>query len=165
MITSKSDPVFGGVYKLCAVKDSTDEDFIPKIKISENVEKITNPGKKKLWRIFSRETGYAVADLITFYDEEVKGDEPFAYVDPKKPWKKMEFKDVDVKELQVPVFRNGELVYKSPDLKEIKAFVADQLKNKVWEEEQRYENPHVHYVDLSKKLYDTKVKMLEDNQQ
>ena len=165
MITSKSDPVFGGVYKLVAVKDGKDGEYVPKIKISENVEKITNPGKKRLWRIFSKETGYGLADLITLNDEEVKGDEPFAYVDPKKPWKKMKFENVDVKELQVPIFKDGELVYNKPELKEIKAYVADQLKNKVWEEEQRYENPHIHYVDLSKKLYDTKVKMLEDNQQ
>ena len=106
-----------------------------------------------------------MADLITLNDEEVNGDESFAYVDPKKPWKKMKFENVDVKELQVPIFKDGELVYNKPELKEIKAYVADQLKDKVWEEEQRYENPHIHYVDLSKKLYDTKVKMLEENQQ
>ncbi|MBR1815942.1 MAG: nicotinate phosphoribosyltransferase [Lachnospiraceae bacterium] len=165
MITSKSDPVFGGVYKLVAVKDGKDGEYEPKIKISENVEKITNPGKKRLWRIFSRETGYGLADLITLNDEDVNGDVPFAYVDPKKPWKKMKFENVDVKELQVPIFRDGKLVYDKPELKDIKAYVAEQLKSKVWEEEQRYENPHIHYVDLSKKLYDTKVKMLEDNQQ
>ncbi len=160
MITSKSDPVFGGVYKLVAVQDKEGE-FVPKIKISENVEKITNPGRKKLWRIFSKETGYGLADLLTFYDEEVDVSKPYPYVDPGKPWKKMRFENVDVKEMQVTIFKDGELVYKKPTLEEIRAYVLDQLTNQVWEEEQRYENPHIHYVDLSKKLYEAKAGMLE----
>lgn len=159
MITSKSDPVFGGVYKLAAVQNDKDE-FVPKIKISENVEKITNPGRKKLWRIYSRETGYGLADLLTLYDEEVDVSKPYPYVDPVKPWKKMKFEDVDVKELQVPIFKNGKLVYDKPSLKEIKDYVSYQLDKQVWEEEQRYENPHTHYVDLSKKLYEVKESML-----
>lgn len=159
MITSKSDPVFGGVYKLAAVQNDKGE-FVPKIKISENVEKITNPGRKKLWRIYSRETGYGLADLLTLYDEEVDVSKPYPYVDPIKPWKKMKFENVDVKELQVPVFENGKLVYDKPALKEIKAYVSYQLDKLVWEEEQRYENPHIHYVDLSKKLYEVKESML-----
>lgn len=160
MITSKSDPVFGGVYKLVAVKNDAGE-FVPKIKISENIEKITNPGRKKLWRVFSRETGYGLADLLTMYDEEIDVSKPFPYVDPVKPWKKMQFENVDVKELQVTVFKDGELVYERPSLDEIKKYVEYQLKYQVWEEEQRYENPHIHYVDLSKKLYEIKEKMLE----
>ncbi|MCM1287045.1 MAG: nicotinate phosphoribosyltransferase [Clostridium sp.] len=159
MITSKSDPVFGGVYKLAAVKNDKGE-FVPKIKISENVEKITNPGRKKLWRIFSRETGYGLADLLTLYDEEVDVSKPYSYVDPIKPWKKMKFENVDVKELQVPIFENGKLVYDKPALKEIKDYVTYQLDKLVWEEEQRYENPHIHYVDLSKRLYEVKESML-----
>ncbi|MCM1082577.1 MAG: nicotinate phosphoribosyltransferase [Clostridium sp.] len=159
MITSKSDPVFGGVYKLAAVKNDTGE-FVPKIKISENVEKITNPGRKKLWRIFSRETGYGLADLLTLYDEEVDVSKPYPYVDPIKPWKKMKFENVDVKELQVSIFENGKLVYDKPALKEIKDYVSYQLDKLVWEEEQRYENPHIHYVDLSEKLYEVKESML-----
>lgn len=159
MITSKSDPVFGGVYKLAAVQNDKGE-FVPKIKISENVEKITNPGRKKLWRIYSRETGYGLADLLTLYDEEVDVSKPYPYVDPIKPWKKMKFENVDVKELQVPIFKNGKLVYDKPSLKEIKDYVSYQLDNQVWEEEQRYENPHTHYVDLSKKLYEVKETML-----
>lgn len=159
MITSKSDPVFGGVYKLAAVQNDKGE-FVPKIKISENVEKITNPGRKKLWRIYSRETGYGLADLLTLYDEEVDVSKPYPYVDPVKPWKKMKFEDVDVKELQVPIFKNGMLVYDKPSLKEIKDYVSYQLDKQVWEEEQRYENPHTHYVDLSKKLYEVKESML-----
>ena len=163
MITSKSDPVFGGVYKLAAVQNDAGE-FVPKIKISENVEKITNPGRRKLWRIYSRETGYALADLITMYDEEVNGDEPFAYVDPVKPWKKMKFENVDVKELQVPIFRDGKLVYDKPELDAIKAYVTEQLDHQIWEEEQRFTNPHIHYVDLSKKLYEVKEEMLSQGQ-
>lgn len=159
MITSKSDPVFGGVYKLAAVQNDKGE-FVPKIKISENVEKITNPGRKKLWRIYSRETGYGLADLLTLYDEEVDVSKPYPYVDPVKPWKKMKFEDVDVKELQVPIFKNGMLVYDKPSLKEIKDYVSYQLDKQVWEEEQRYENPHTHYIDLSKKLYEVKESML-----
>lgn len=163
MITSKSDPVFGGVYKLVAVENA-DGEFIPRIKISANVEKITNPGRKKLWRIFNKETGYALADLLTMYDEKVNGDEPFAYVDPVKPWKRMKFVDVDVKELQVPIFKDGQLVYNKPTLDEIKEYVTYQLDNQVWEEEQRFENPHTHYVDLSKKLYKVKESMLEGDE-
>lgn len=160
MITSKSDPVFGGVYKLAAVMNDKGE-FIPKIKISENVEKITNPGRKKLWRIYSRETGYGLADLLTMYDETVDVSKPYAYVDPVKPWKKMYFENVDVKELHVPIFENGKLVYDLPKLEDIKKYVEYQLDNLVWEEEQRYENPHTHYVDLSKKLYEIKEEMLQ----
>ena len=160
MITSKSDPVFGGVYKLVAVQNDEGE-FLPKIKISENIEKITNPGRKKLWRIYSRETGYGLADLLTFYDEEVDVSKPYPYVDPVKPWKKMHFENVDVKEMQVTIFKDGELVYKKPELNKIRDYVSYQLKNQVWEEEQRYENPHIHYVDLSKELYKVKAGMLE----
>ncbi len=160
MITSKSDPVFGGVYKLVAVCDEAGN-FTPKIKISANVEKITNPGKKRLFRVFSKETGYALADLLTMYDEELDFSKPFPYVDPVKPWKKMKFENVDVKELQVPIFKDGKLVYSKPTLDEIKEYVTYQLDNQVWEEEQRFENPHTHYIDLSKKLYAIKEGMLE----
>lgn len=160
MITSKSDPVFGGVYKLAAVQNKEGV-FEPKIKISENIEKITNPGRKKLWRVYSRETGYGLADLLTLYDEEVDDSKAFSYVDPIKPWKKMKFDNVDIKELHVTIFEEGKLVYKKPTLSEIRDYVAYQLKNQVWEEEQRYENPHTHYVDLSEKLYQIKESMLK----
>lgn len=161
MITSKSDPVFGGVYKLAAVQNDAGE-FVPKIKISENVEKITNPGRKKLWRVYSKETGYGLADLLTLYDEEIDTSKPFAYVDPIKPWKKMKFEGVEIQELHKKIFDNGELVYEKPSLEEIRDYVHYQLSEQVWEEEQRYENPHIHYVDLSKKLYEVKEKMLEE---
>lgn len=161
MITSKSDPVFGGVYKLVAVKDDN-SGYIPKIKISENVEKITNPGRKRLWRVYSRETGYALADLLTLYDEEVEQNVPFDYVDPVKPWKKMSFTDVDIVPLQKEIFKDGQLVYEKPALDEIRDYVKFQLTDRVWEEEQRYDNPHIHYVDLSRKLYGVREKMLEN---
>ena len=160
MITSKSDPVFGGVYKLVAVMNDEGE-FVPKIKISENIEKITNPGKKKLWRIFSKETGYALADLISMSDETFDGTKPIPYIDPIKPWKKMSFHDVEVKEMQQVIFKDGKLVYDKPSLDDIRNYVKIQLIEQVWEEEQRFENPHVHYVDLSTKLYDIKKQMLE----
>lgn len=160
MITSKSDPVFGGVYKLAAVMNDKGE-YVPKIKISENVEKITNPGRKRLWRVYSRETGYALADLLTLYDETIEPDKPFAYVDPVKPWKKMQFENVDIVPLQKEIFKDGKLVYDKPKLDDIRAYVKEQLTSRVWEEEQRYDNPHIHYVDLSKKLYSVKEKMLE----
>lgn len=160
LITSKSDPVFGGVYKLVAVSDDKGN-YVPKIKISENVEKITNPGRKKLWRVYSKETGYGLADLLTLYDEAIDFTKPFSYVDPGKPWKHLKFENVDVKEMQVSIFKDGKLVYEKPTLDEIRSYVAYQLDNQVWEEEQRYENPHTHYVDLSTKLYSVKESMLE----
>ena len=158
MITSKSDPVFNGVYKLVAVKEG--DTFIPKIKVSENVEKITNPGKKKLWRIYNKESGKAVADLLTMENEVVDGDKAFAYVDPTKPWKRMSFENVIAKPLQVTIIKDGELVYEKPSLKEIQTFVKEQLKNEIWEEEQRFANPHAHYLDLSRKLYQVKDDLL-----
>lgn len=158
MITSKSDPVFGGVYKLVAVKDG--DEFIPKIKISENVEKITNPGKKKVWRIYSKKTGFAIADLLTLDDEEPDFTKAYTFIDPKNPWKNMKFVNVIAKPLQVTIFKDGELVYDRPDLKSIQTFVKDQLKNEIWEEEQRFYNPHIHYLDLSEKLFATKKELL-----
>lgn len=166
MITSKSDPVFGGVYKLAAVEDTTgsvngDEKlFIPKIKISENVEKITNPGKKKLWRIYSKETGYGLADMLTLSDEVIDGDGVTPFVDESKPWKKMRFKNVIAKPLQVKIFENGKLVYDIPKLEEIRELVKYQLENTVCQEEQRFANPHAHYLDLSEKLYKIKTDLL-----
>lgn len=159
LITSKSDPVFGGVYKLVAVKQP-DGTYEPRIKISENPEKVTNPGKKTLWRIYNKETGFGYADLLTLSDEEIDGETPFAFVDPQKPWKQMAFRGVMVEKVQKTIYQNGKLVYQLPALEEIREHVNKQLKYTVWEEEQRFENPHVHYVDLSKKLYDLKEDLL-----
>ena len=160
MITSKSDPVFGGVYKLVAVKEG--DEFVPKIKVSENVEKITNPGKKTLWRIFSNETGYGYADLLTLEGEEVDDSKPYSFIDPTRPWKKMHFKNSTMKPLQVTIFKDGELVYEQPSLPEIQAYVKKQLAEDIWEEEQRFANPHIHYLDLSKKLYEVKEQLLAE---
>lgn len=159
LITAKSDPVFGGVYKLAAIQ-KPDGTYEPKIKISENVEKITNPGKKALWRLYDPETGYGVADLITLYDEEVNEEEPFPFVDPMKPWKKMAFHHMRAERLHKTIFKDGELVYELPSLNEIRDYVKAQMDTTVWEEETRFENPHIHYVDLSKKLYELKEELL-----
>jgi len=160
MITSKSDPVFGGVYKLVAVEENGY--FEPRIKISENIEKITNPGKKKLWRIFSKSTGYAIADLLTMEDEEVDSSKPYYFIDPTRPWKKLTFKNFEAKPLQVTIFKDGELVYEQPELSQIQAFVKKQLKDDIWEEEQRFANPHIHYLDLSPRLHMIKEQLLSE---
>ena len=159
MITAKSDPVFGGVYKLVAVKRE-DGTYQPKIKVSENVEKITNPGVKELWRIYDRDTGYSIADLLTLEGEEVNDEEPYAYMDEVKPWKRRKFTNFRAEKLQKPIFINGELVYEKPSLNEIREYVKAQLESKIWSEEQRFENPHTHYVDFSPALYELKHRML-----
>jgi len=159
MITSKSDPVFGGVYKLSAI-EGADGDYIPKIKVSENVEKITNPGKKILWRIYDKKDGYGIADLITLDGEEVDDSKPYFFVDPVKPWKNRYFENFRAKKLQVTIFKDGKQVYESPTLEEIRNYVKEQLRDEVWDEEQRYENPHIHYVDLSKSLYELREELL-----
>lgn len=159
MITAKSEPVFGGVYKLAAVQKD-DMTFEPKIKISENVEKITNPGFKSLWRIYDNETGYGIADVITMADENIDDSKPYPYMDEIKPWKRRSFTNFRCEKLQKQIFKNGKLVYDLPTLKEIQEKVKTQLTTTVWPEEQRFKNPHTHYVDLSVELYNTKQEML-----
>lgn len=161
LITAKSDPVFGAVYKIVAAQ-MEDGSFEPKIKVSENVEKITNPGKKKLWRIYNKE-GYAIADLLTLEEETVDVSKPYRYIDPVKPWKIREFEEVTAKPLHVTIFEDGKLVYRNPDVKEIKAYVEKQFETEIWEEEQRLVNPHMHYVDMSPKLYELKMNLLYKN--
>ena len=161
LITAKSDPVFGAVYKIVAAQ-TEDGSFEPKIKVSENIEKITNPGKKKLWRIYNKE-GYAIADLLTLEEETVDVSQPYRYIDPVKPWKIREFEDVTAEPLHVTVFENGKLVYQNPDVKEIKAYVEKQFETEIWEEEQRLVNPHIHYVDMSPRLYELKMNLLYKN--
>lgn len=159
MITAKSEPVFGGVYKLAAVRRD-DGTFEPKIKISENVEKITNPGFKALWRIYDKDTGKGIADVITLADEVIDPSQPYPYMDEAKPWKRRSFTNFTCEKLQKQIFKDGELVYELPSLKEIQQKVKEQLSTTVWVEEQRFENPHIHYVDLSMKLYNTKQELL-----
>ena len=158
LITAKSDPVFGGVYKLCAVEDA-DGNIIPKIKISENVGKITNPGFKKVYRLYDRESGKAEADYICLHDETVDDTQPLELRDPDVRWKSKVLENFRAEELLVPVFIGGKQVYKSPTLEEIKLRCAQQM-DTLWAEVKRFDNPHNYYVDLSEKLMALKDKML-----
>lgn len=158
LITAKSDPVFGAVYKLVAVED---EEGVPhaRIKISENIEKITTPGYKRPYRLFDKATGKAVADLITLADEVIDENEPYVLFDPNAVWKRKTISDFRAEPLQVPIFKAGRLVYQSPDAKEIRDFCAREL-DTLWEEVTRFENPHKYYVDFSFKLWKLREEML-----
>ncbi len=158
LITSKSAPVFGGVYKLCAVEDESGN-IIPKIKISENTAKITNPHFKKVYRVFSKDTGKAEADLICVHDESFDETLPLTIFDPVYTWKRKTYENYELHELLVPIFVSGELVYNRPTTAEIRAYCADQL-SKLWDEVKRFENPHNYYVDLSERLWSIKQDML-----
>lgn len=157
LVTSKSDPVFGAVYKLSAVEERGV--YAPRIKISENVEKITNPGLKRVYRVYDG-TGKAVADLIAKRDEKIDLSKPFRYVDPAAPWRQRYFEHCTLKELQVQIIKEGKLVYRLPSLDEIRAYVKSQLGGEIWSEEQRFENPHAHYVDMTPDYYDMKFELL-----
>ena len=159
LITSKSSPVFGGVYKLCAV-ENPDGTLIPKIKVSENVGKITNPGFKKVYRFFNRDTGMAEADYICMRDEVVDDTQPLEICDPSERWKRKTMENFRAVELQVPIFEGGKLVYELPTLKEIKTNCGYQVST-LWPEVKRFDNPHSYYVDLSPKLMALKDEMLE----
>ena len=161
LITAKSEPVFGGVYKLTAVEDANGV-ITPKIKISENTAKITNPHFKKLYRFFGNDTGKAIADYICVYDETVDDSKDIVIFDPDATWKKKTVTDFTAKELQMPVFKNGKLVYNKPSLEEIKKYCAEQI-DTLWDEVKRFDNPHNYYVDLSQKLWDIKYQLLESN--
>ncbi len=160
LITSKDCPSFGGVYKLAAIQNEEGV-FVPKIKISENVEKITNPGNKTIYRIYDRETGKMRADLICFVGEEYDTSEDLLLFDPNATWKKtrLEGGTYTMKEILKPVFIRGECKYTSPSVKEI-AELCRQEKETLWDETKRLFNPHKVYVDLSQKLYDTKAELL-----
>lgn len=161
LITAKSEPVFGGVYKLVAVEDP-DGTVVPKIKISENVGKITNPHYKKLYRFFANDTGKAIADYLTVYDETVDDTGNLEIFDPDATWKRKMVYNFTAKELQVPIFRNGELVYQLPTLEEIRTYCKAQV-DTLWEEVRRFDNPQTYYVDLSQKLWDVKYGLLKRN--
>ena len=160
MITSSTHPVFGGVYKLVAVEDEAGN-VLPKIKISENVGKITNPHFKKLYRIYDRETGKAEADYICLYDEEPDESKPLELFDPDAVWKRKTYTHFTAKPLLVPIFKDGELVYKEPTLKETQAYCAAQV-DTLWDEVKRFDNPHTYYVDLSQRLWDLKQDLLKN---
>ena len=159
LITSKSEPVFGGVYKLAAIE--RDGELVPKMKISENVEKITNPGFKKVYRIYDKETDKALADVITLRDETIPEQESYEIFDPNAIWKKKKLTNYYVRDLQVQLFDRGKCVYELPSLAEIKAYCKDQI-GTLWSETKRFENPQTYYVDLSDKLWNLKNKMIED---
>ena len=161
LITAKSEPVFGGVYKLVAVENE-DGSVLPKIKISENVGKITTPHYKKLYRFFGRDTGKAIADYLCVYDETVDDSCDMEIFDPDATWKCKNVYNFEAKELQVPIFKNGQLVYTCPALEEIRTYCLEQV-DKLWEEVKRFDNPHTYYVDLSQKLWDVKYGLLKDN--
>ena len=159
LITSKSEPVFGGVYKLSAVEDDQGN-IIPKIKISENPAKITNPHFKKVYRLFENSTGKAIADLICVHDEVIDPAKPLELFDPEVTWKRKTITDFTVRELLVPIFLRGELVYQQPGIEEMRSWCAGQIAT-LWDEVTRFENPHNYYVDLSQKLWDIKQTLLK----
>ena len=158
LITSKSTPVFGGVYKLCAVENDKGE-IIPKIKISENPEKVTTPHFKKVYRLIEKESGKAIADYLTVYDETVDTSKPLTIFDPIYTWKEKTLTDFEAIELLKPIFVNGVCVYERPTTEEIRKHCVEEL-DRQWDEVKRFENPHNYYVDLSPKLWDIKQMML-----
>ena len=162
LITSRSEPVFGGVYKLAAIEDEAGT-IIPKIKISENAAKITTPHFKKIYRIFSKATGKAEADLICVHDEKIDFSQPLELFDPDATWKRKVFTNIEAKELMVPIFQGGKLVYQVPDLQASRAYCQRQV-DSLWDEVKRFENPHNYYVDLSQKLWDIKQSLLTSHE-
>ncbi|MCC8183137.1 MAG: nicotinate phosphoribosyltransferase [Clostridiales bacterium] len=158
LITSKSSPVFGGVYKLVAIEDGEGR-IIPKIKVSENPEKIINPHFKRVFRLYDNDSGESIADVLTVYNESVKSGEPIRLFDPRATWKRKTVSNFTAKEIMVPIFRNGELVYQLPTLKEIQTYCRQQV-DLLWDEVNRFDNPHAYYVDLSDQLWNIKEDLL-----
>lgn len=161
LITARSEPVFGGVYKLVAV-EKEDGSVTPKIKISENVVKITNPHYKKLYRFIGNDTGKAIADYLAIYDEVIDDSQNLEIFDPDATWKRKTVYNFTAKELQVPIFQNGKLVYELPNLDSIRNYCREQV-DMLWDEIKRFDNPQTYYVDLSQKLWDIKYGLLEKN--
>lgn len=157
LITSKMDPVFGAVYKIVGIEKQGK--WEPRIKVSESVTKITNPGLKNVYRVYSAE-GKAIAELLTLPGEKPSTDSPYCYIDPEKPWKELYFENCTFKNMQELVIKDGKQIVKPPTLKEIRAYVQDQLTHEIWEEEQRFENPHSHYLDMSPEYYHMKMDLL-----
>ncbi len=159
LITASSEAVFGGVYKLVATQDAKGN-ITPKIKISENISKITLPCFKTVWRLFDRDSGKAIADVITLAEEEIDDTKPYEIFDPQFTWKRKKVTNFIARRLQKPIFVGGECVYKLPKTEEIKEYRARQVET-LWEEVQRFEKPHAYYVDLSQKLWDERHRLLE----
>lgn len=160
LITSKSEPVFGGVYKLVAIEEQGE--ISPRIKISENVSKITTPYFKKVYRLYSNESGQAIADVLTAYDEVIDDSKPYVIFDPISTWKRKTVTNFKAVALQKPIFIGGKCVYQSPSLDEIKRYCAEEI-DTIWDEVKRFENPHEYYVDLSQKLWDIRYALLSEN--
>ena len=153
LITASSAPVFGGVYKLCAVEK--DGEMIPKIKLSENTAKVTIPGAKKLWRLYDNESGKALADVITLEDETIDDSQDYEIFDPDYTWKRKNVYNFSARQLLQPLFINGKRVYEYQNIDDIKSYCLAQV-DTLWDEVKRFENPHTYYVDLSQRLWDTK---------
>lgn len=159
LITAKSEPVFGGVYKLVAVEDNGV--IVPRIKLSENIEKVTNPGYKNIWRLFSKDTNKAIADVITLGDEIIDDSKEYEIFDPVYTWKRKVVNNFYAKKLQVPIFINGDCIYNTPSLEEIRKYCSEQVEC-LWDEVKRFTNPQSYYVDLSQKLWDLKNEMINN---
>ena len=157
LITASSAPVFGGVYKLCAVEK--DGEMVPKIKLSENTAKVTIPGAKKLWRLYDNESGKALADVITLEDETIDDSQDYEIFDPDYTWKRKNVYNFSARQLLQPLFINGKRVYEYQDIDDIKSYCLSQV-DTLWDEVKRFENPHTYYVDLSQRLWDTKHELI-----
>lgn len=162
LITAKSSPVFGGVYKLVGVEENGE--ITPKIKISENPAKITIPDFKQIYRLYDNESGKAIADVLTLHQEEIDSSKPYVIFDPVHTWKRKTVTNFTARKLLVPIFKGGELVYDLPKLDDIRAYCKDQL-DTIWDEVKRFENPHEYYVDLSQKLWDIRYELLSQHNQ
>ena len=160
LITASSDPVFGGVYKLSAIVND-DGSISPKVKFSDNVGKLTLPCFKKTYRLFDKNTGKAMADVITLYDEKIDENKDFVLFDPEHTWKRKVVNNFIARELTTQIFKNGKLCYNSPNVKDIRRYCSEAV-DTIWDEVQRFENPHSYYVDLSQKLWDEREKMLKE---
>lgn len=157
LITAASDPILGCVYKLCAIEKN--DKIIPRIKISNNVTKINNPGVKELWRLFDKNTGKAIADVITLSKEIIDNAKPYTIFDPQSPWKKKTLTDFYAVRIRKKIFENGKLIYKSPGINNIKSYCSEQI-NSLWDEVKRLDLPHTYYVDLSENLWNEKQRLL-----
>jgi len=158
LITASSDPVFGGVYKMSGVEE--EGVVVPKMKISENVEKLTNPGFKKVYRLYNKDSGRMVADVITLAHEEAPSGDDYVIFDPSFTWKRQKLNNFVAKELQAQIFDKGRLVYESPDIDSIREYCLGQI-GTLWEETLRFENPQPYYVDLSRELWELRAELIE----
>ena len=157
LITAKSDPVFGGVYKLVQVEDKKGK--TAKIKVSENVEKITTPGLKEVYRLYDKKTGKAEADYITLKEEKVDETKPLVIFDPHFTWKMKRMENYEIRKMQIPIFENGKKVYESPKIEEINEYCKSEVKS-LWDEVKRFDQPHNYYVDLSHDLWNLKQNLI-----